>query len=71
MFGSAHAIRRNSLNTIFASMIAGKYTSVVDPKGNIHAGLVNSIGREDGSGRNWLVTITNQTITKTAFIHAT
>lgn len=62
---------KNSLNTIFASMAAGKYTSVIDPKGNTHTGLINAIMREDGSGRNWIVTITNNTISKKIFIHAT
>jgi hypothetical protein len=71
MFGTAYAIRRNNLNTIFASMIAGKYTSVIDPKGNTHVGLVNGIMREDGSGRNWIVTITNNTTSEKVFIHAT
>jgi hypothetical protein len=27
--------------------------------------------REDGSGRNWIVTITNQTTSEKVFIHAT
>jgi hypothetical protein len=27
--------------------------------------------REDGSGRNWIVTITNQTKSERVFIHAT
>jgi len=71
MFETAHANRQNSLNTIFASMIAGKYTSVIDPKGRVYAGLVNGIMREDGSGRNWIVTITNKTTSDKVFIHAT
>ncbi len=71
MFGTAYANRKNSLNTIFASMIAGKYTSVIDPKGRVYAGLVNGIMREDGSGRNWIVTITNKTTSERVFIHAT
>jgi hypothetical protein len=71
MFGTAYAIRKNNLNTIFASMVTGKYTAVIDPKGNTHVGLVNAIMREDGSGRNWIVTITNQTKSEQVFIHAT
>ena len=71
MFGTACIVRQNSLNTIFASMIAGKYTSVIDPKGNVHCGLVNGIMREDGSGKNWIVTVTNRTVNEKVFIHAT
>jgi hypothetical protein len=71
MFGTAYANRQNSLNTIFSSMIAGKYTRVIDPKGRVYAGLVNGIMREDGSGRNWIVTITNKTTSEKVFIHAT
>jgi hypothetical protein len=70
MFGTAYAIRKNSLNTIFASMVAGKYTSVIDPKGNVHVGLVNGVMREDGSGKNWIVTVTNRTVSEKVFIHA-
>jgi hypothetical protein len=70
MFGTAYAVRKNNLNTIFASMVAGKYTSVIDPKGRVYAGLINAVMREDGSGRNWIVTITNQTKSEQVFIHA-
>jgi hypothetical protein len=52
-------------------MRMGKYVGVQDTKGHIHAGLVNSIMREDGSGRNWIVTITNKTVSERVFIHAT
>jgi hypothetical protein len=71
MFGTVYANRNNSLKTIFASMIAGSYTSVIDPKGRVYAGLINGIMREDGSGKNWIVTITNSKGTERAFIHAT
>jgi hypothetical protein len=71
MFGTAYANRQNSLNTIFSSMIAGKYTSVIDPKGRVYAGLVNGIMREDGSGRNWIITVTEGIKTSKVFIHAT
>lgn len=60
----------NSLDKIVAAMRSGKYGSVVDPKGNVHIGLINSIMREDGSGKNWIVTVTNQAISKKVFIHA-
>ena len=60
----------NSLDKILAAMRTGKYTSVYDPKGNVHVGLVNSIMREDGSGKNWIVRITNKTTNHNVFIHA-
>jgi len=60
----------NRLDTIFAAMRSGKYTSVFDTKGNVHVGLINAILREDGSGKNWIVTITNKTTSEKVFIHA-
>ena len=64
-------MKMNDLNKIFCAMRCGKYVGVQDTKGHIHAGLVNSIMREDGSGRNWIVTITNKTVSERVFIHAT
>jgi len=61
----------NSLDKILASMRSGKYGSVIDPKGNAHVGIINSIMREDGSGKNWIVTVTNKTASEQVFIHAT
>lgn len=61
----------NSLDKILSAMRTGKYGSVIDPKGNAHVGLINAIMREDGSGRNWIVTITNKTTSERVFIHAT
>ena len=61
----------NSLDKILAAMRTGKYGSVVDTKGNVHTGIINCIMREDGSGRNWLVDVTNKTTTERVFIHAT
>lgn len=60
----------NSLDKIMAAMRSGKYGSVIDTKGNVHAGIINAILREDGSGKNWIVTITNQTKSNQVFIHA-
>lgn len=60
----------NSLDKILAAMRNGKYGSVIDPKGNVHVGLINSIMREDGSGKNWIVTVTNQCKNEKVFIHA-
>lgn len=61
----------NSLDKILASMRSGKYGSVIDPKGNAHVGIINGLMREDGSGHNWIVTITNKTVSEKVFIHAT
>lgn len=60
----------NSLNKIFTAMRKGEYGSIVDTKGGVHIGLINSITREDGSGKNWLVSISHQLHTTTVFIHA-
>lgn len=60
----------NSLDKILAAMRTGKYASVVDPKGNAHVGIINAIMREDGSGKNWIVTITNKMVNEKVFIHA-
>jgi cytoplasmic iron level regulating protein YaaA (DUF328/UPF0246 family) len=63
--------KMNSLDKILASMRSGKYGSVIDPKGNAHVGIINAIMREDGSGKNWIVTVTNKTVSEKVFIHAT
>jgi hypothetical protein len=60
----------NSLDKILAAMRTGKYGSVVDTKGNAHVGIINAIMREDGSGKNWIVTVTNRTASERVFIHA-
>lgn len=60
----------NSLDKIFSAMRSGKYGSVIDTKGNAHVGIINSVMREDGSGKNWIVTVTNRTISEQVFIHA-
>jgi hypothetical protein len=60
----------NSLDKIFGAMRTGKYGTVVDPKGKVYVGIINSVMREDGSGRNWIVTVTNRTTTDKIFIHA-
>jgi len=61
----------NSLDKIFSAMRTGKYGAVIDTKGNAHIGIINAIMREDGSGRNWIVTVTNRTVSERVFIHAT
>lgn len=60
----------NSLDKIFSAMRSGKYVGVVDTKGKVYCGLVNNIMREDGSGKNWIVTVTNRTANEKVFIHA-
>lgn len=60
----------NNLDKIFVAMRTGKYHCVLDPKGNAHVGFINGIMREDGSGKNWIVTVTNQTKSEQVFIHA-
>ena len=62
--------KMNSLDKILSAMRTGKYGSVVDTKGNAHVGLINAIMREDGSGKNWIVTLTNRTVSERVFIHA-
>lgn len=51
-------------------MRTGKYHAVIDPRGNAHVGLINGVMREDGSGKNWIVTVTNRTVSEKVFIHA-
>ena len=60
----------NNLDKIFCAMKSRKYAGVCDTRGNVHVGLVNGIMPEDGSGKNWLVTISNKTVQQTIFIHA-
>lgn len=61
----------NSLDKILASMRTGKYGSVMDTKGKMHVGIINSLVREDGSNKNWIVSVTNKTVSENVFIHAT
>ena len=60
----------NSLDKIVSAMRVGKYCSVIDPKGNPHVGIINCIMREDGSGKNWIVTLSKLTGNEQVFIHA-
>jgi hypothetical protein len=60
----------NSLDKIFSAMRNGKYASIVDPNDKIYVGIINGIFREDSSGKNWIVIITNRTVTDKVFIHA-
>jgi hypothetical protein len=70
MFATKYNAVTNNLDKIFAAMRTGKYHCVVDPKGNAHVGIVNGVMREDGSGKNWIVTITSGIKSERVFIHA-
>lgn len=70
MLQTNYKIVTNNLDKIFAAMRTGKYHCVIDPKGNTHVGLINGVMREDGSGKNWIVTVTNRTVSENVFIHA-
>jgi hypothetical protein len=60
----------NSLDKIFSAMRSGQYGCVIDTKGKAHIGIVNNIMREDGSGKNWIVTLSIRTVNEKVFIHA-
>lgn len=70
LFETGYKVMMNNLDKIFAAMRTGKYGCVIDPKGNAHVGIINGIMREDGSGKNWIVTVTNHTKSEKVFIHA-
>jgi hypothetical protein len=60
----------NSLDKIFLAMRMGRYGTVTDTKGKVYIGLINGIMREDGSGKNWIVTVTSRTKSESVFIQA-
>jgi hypothetical protein len=60
----------NSLDTIFTAMRMGKYAGIRAANGKGYVGIINSIMREDGSGKNWIVTVTQGVKTEKVFIHA-
>lgn len=70
MTATANKKIMNSLDRIFSAMRTGRYGAVTDTKGKVYAGLINAIMREDGSGNNWIVTVTHQTKSERVFIHA-
>lgn len=61
----------NDLKSLFMAMTLGKYAGFRDTKGKGYIGIINGITREDGSGKNWIVTVTEGIVTKKVFIHAT
>jgi hypothetical protein len=70
MFTTNYKPVTNNLSRIFSAMLAGRYHCVLDPKGNAHVGLINGVVREDGSGKNWIVTVTNRSVSEQVFVHA-
>ncbi len=64
-------VRTYRLNDIVDAMKNRTYMGIVDGQGNCHVGLVNGLQPEDGSGKNWIVTICNRgnKVSK-VFIHA-
>jgi hypothetical protein len=59
-----------SLVDIIKAMRERKYFGVQDHNGKVHVGLVNSLMAEDGSGKNWIVTVSHNLKTEKVFIHA-
>jgi len=57
----------NDLKSLFLAMASGKYAGFRDTKGKGYIGIM----REDGSGRNWIITVTEGIKTSKVFIHAT
>jgi hypothetical protein len=51
-------------------MRTGKYHAVIDSNGNTHIGIINGVMREDGSGKNWIVTVTKRILSEKVFIYA-
>jgi hypothetical protein len=51
-------------------MRTGKYHAVIDSNGNTHIGIINGVMREDGSGKNWIVTVTKHILSEKVFIYA-
>lgn len=63
-------VTMNNLDTLFSAMRNGKYSGFRDTKGNGYIGIINGIVREDGSGKNWIVTVSTNLKTEKVFIHA-
>ena len=70
MFATANKPITNSLDKIFSAMRTGKYHAVIDSNGNTHIGIINGVMREDGSGKNWIVTVTKRILSEKVFIYA-
>lgn len=63
-------VTMNNLTNIFEAMRTGKYIGITGANKNTYVGVVNSIMREDGSGKNWIVSISHNMKTEKVFIHA-
>ena len=67
----------NNLNSLFNAMRYGKYAGFYGADGKGYIGIINSIMREDGSGKNWIVSVTynikyaaSGAVTENVFVHA-
>ena len=67
----------NNLNSLFNAMRYGKYAGFTGANGKGYIGIINSIMREDGSGKNWIVNVTyninyaaSGAVTENVFVHA-
>jgi hypothetical protein len=64
-------VRTYRLNDIVDAMKNRTYMGLVDGQGDCHIGLVNGLQPEDGSGKNWIVTLCHQNNkTCKVFVHA-
>lgn len=62
-------VTMNNLTNIFEAMRTGQYIGITGANKNTYVGIVNSIMREDGSGKKWIVTITANLKSNKVFIH--
>ena len=58
------------LSDIVKAMVDRSYIGLVDPSGKCHVGMVNGLQVEDGSGKNYIVTIYGNGKASQAFIKA-
>lgn len=56
---------------LFQLMLDGKPVALFDSNGHPHGGLINSIGREDGSGLSFIVEMDNGTANEKFHIRTT
>ena len=57
-------------NWLCIMMKLRKTVSIVGRTGHTFQGLINGVRPEDGSGNNWLLTISNSTKDSTVFVKA-
>jgi len=58
------------LSDIVKAMVDRSYIGLVDPSGKCHVGMVNGLQVEDGSGKNYIVTIYGNGKASKVFIKA-